>query len=219
MPSFLNNTCNAARFRVPLILAALLLHACPASVMAHLRSSSSLNNSTMTHHRHRACGSHSRTPEQKEAVNAAVRKWRMRRDSGAVSTRSTYNIPVYFVAFQPSSSVAYVRDQDFTDMVSRLNSGYTNTPFRFSLAGFKRVVDADAFVGRNYENFNAKHKFGGDSDLTVYLFDTDEIHNAMGWAYLPPADASYDAVYNYSPAIKDQGWDNYMEAQETLVHE
>lgn len=112
----------------------------------------------------------------------------------------TVNVYVHVVQSGTGYSQGNVPASQITQQVSVLNSAYSATPFRFSLASTDRTTNSKWFTNlrqgsKNEKDMKKALRKGGKADLNIY---TASLANSLlGWATFPSSYASnptYDGV-------------------------
>jgi PBP1b-binding outer membrane lipoprotein LpoB len=137
----------------------------------------------------RGCATVELSAAEKQEVDAAIAsRVQAKRANGSV------NVPVYFHVINKGTGIANgdVPDSQITAQMNVLNAAYTNTPFKFTLAGTDRTTNASWFAlaqgSTNEKNMKNALRKGGKESLNIYTANLSG--GLLGWATFPSSYAS-----------------------------
>jgi hypothetical protein len=138
---------------------------------------------------HRGCATIEPSADEKLEIEAAIAgRVQAKRAVGSV------NVPVYFHVINKGTGIANgdVPDSQITAQMNVLNAAYTNTPFKFTLAGTDRTTNASWFAlaqgSTNEKNMKNALRKGGKESLNIYTANLSG--GLLGWATFPSSYAS-----------------------------
>jgi hypothetical protein len=124
-----------------------------------------------------------------EAEHARYRQQRMLSGLPALRAVGSVNVPVYVHVINKGSGIANgdIPDSQISAQINILNSAYSGTPFRFTLAGTTRTTNATWYVmtpGTTAESqAKAALRQGGPGSLNLYTANPGQ--GLLGWATFP----------------------------------
>ncbi|RKG79989.1 zinc metalloprotease [Corallococcus sp. CA049B] len=134
---------------------------------------------------HRGCATVELTADEKLEVDAAIAA----RGVSAKRAVGSVNVPVYFHVIRAGTGIANgdIPDSQITAQMNVLNAAYSNTPFKFTLAGTDRTTNSQWYNLRSGSAAEKKMKSalrkGGPESLNIYSANLGG--GLLGWATFP----------------------------------
>jgi hypothetical protein len=169
-----------------------------------------------------SCGFEEPSEEQVAIDQVFMRIWN--RDRVGADSSIDYTIPTYFHFLQYNSSDLFLSDSNVNTYMNYLNTAYnkSNAPFRFSLMGITRTINAAWSNNCRDSTYQAEYRKllrrGGKETLNIYICNTIPAGPnggyITGFSTLPSANLSInDGVTIVRTTPTD------LQRQNTLVHE
>ncbi|MCY1036826.1 zinc metalloprotease [Corallococcus sp. BB11-1] len=180
--------------RVAVVLGTLMsLAGCSSSAPAPEEMPAEETATTQEALPHRGCATIEPSADEKLEIEAALANRVMaKRAVGSV------NVPVYFHVIRKGTGIANgdIPDSQITAQMNVLNAAYSNTPFKFTLAGTDRTTNSTWFAlgsGTSAEKkMKAALRKGGAGALNVYTANLKG--GLLGWATFPSSYTSQPSM-------------------------
>ncbi|GMU07569.1 zinc metalloprotease [Corallococcus caeni] len=181
--------------RVAVVLGTLMsLAGCSSSAPAQEEQAPAEETATQQAVPHRGCATVELTADEKLEVDAAIaaRGVSAKRAVGSVS------VPVYFHVINQGSGIANgdIPDSQITAQMNVLNAAYSNTPFKFTLAGTDRTTNSTWYNLRSGSAAEKKMKSalrkGTAAALNIYTANLSG--GLLGWATFPSSYTSQPSM-------------------------
>ncbi|GMT97638.1 zinc metalloprotease [Corallococcus caeni] len=181
--------------RVAVVLGTLMsLAGCSSSAPAPEEQAPAEETATQQAVPHRGCATVELTADEKLEVDAAIaaRGVSAKRAVGSVS------VPVYFHVINQGSGIANgdIPDSQITAQMNVLNAAYSNTPFKFTLAGTDRTTNSTWYNLRSGSAAEKKMKSalrkGTAAALNIYTANLSG--GLLGWATFPSSYTSQPSM-------------------------
>ncbi|RKH44380.1 zinc metalloprotease [Corallococcus llansteffanensis] len=133
---------------------------------------------------HRGCATIEPSADEKAEIEAAI--------AGRVMAKravGSVNVPVYFHVINKGTGIANgdIPDSQITAQMNVLNAAYSNTPFKFTLAGTDRTTNTTWFAlgsgSAAEKKMKAALRKGGPETLNIYTANLKG--GLLGWATFP----------------------------------
>jgi hypothetical protein len=143
---------------------------------------------------HRGCATVELTADEKLEVDAAIAA----RGVSAKRAVGSVNVPVYFHVINQGAGIANgdIPDSQITAQMNVLNAAYSNTPFKFTLAGTDRTTNSTWYNLRSGSAAEKKMKSalrkGTAAALNIYSANLSG--GLLGWATFPSSYTSQPSM-------------------------
>ncbi|MFP2898143.1 zinc metalloprotease [Corallococcus sp. 4LFB] len=177
--------------RVAVVLGTMLsLAGCSSNAPAPEEQAPAEETATQQAIPHRGCATIEPSADEKLEIEAVLAD----RDVSAKRAVGSVNVPVYFHVINKGSGIANgdIPDSQITAQMNVLNAAYSNTPFKFTLAGTDRTTNSQWFSLGSGSAAEKKMKSalrkGGPESLNIYSANLKG--GLLGWATFPSSYSS-----------------------------
>ncbi|MBN8230467.1 zinc metalloprotease [Corallococcus macrosporus] len=181
--------------RVAVVLGTLMsLAGCSSSAPAPEEQTPAEETTTQQAVPHRGCATVELTADEKLEVDAAIAA----RGVSAKRAVGSVDVPVYFHVIRQGTGIANgdIPDSQITAQMNVLNAAYSNTPFKFTLAGTDRTTNSTWYNLRSGSAAEKKMKAalrkGNAGTLNIYSANLSG--GLLGWATFPSSYTSQPSM-------------------------
>ncbi|NOK39719.1 zinc metalloprotease [Corallococcus exercitus] len=181
--------------RVAVVLGTLMsLAGCSSSAPAPQEQAPAEETATQQATPHRGCATIEPSADEKLEIEAALAA----RGVSAKRAVGSVNVPVYFHVINQGTGIANgdIPDSQITAQMNVLNAAYSNTPFKFTLAGTDRTTNSTWFNLRSGSAAEKKMKAAlrKGTAAALNLYTANLSGGLLGWATFPSSYASQPSM-------------------------
>ncbi|NOK18226.1 zinc metalloprotease [Corallococcus carmarthensis] len=181
--------------RVAVVLGTLMsLAGCSSSAPAPEEQAPAEETATQQATPHRGCATIEPSADEKLEIEAALAA----RGVSAKRAVGSVNVPVYFHVINQGAGIANgdIPDSQITAQMNVLNAAYSNTPFKFTLAGTDRTTNSTWYNLRSGSAAEKKMKAAlrKGTAAALNLYTANLSGGLLGWATFPSSYSSQPSM-------------------------